>query len=730
MASEAKLPRIDEAVAALVSAASSAAKPRRDPLLDCLVQLARHFELPSSPTVLTAGLPVADDGLTIDIFVRVAERIGLNVERVRAEAGTLSGSDLPALLDLGGSAPLLALAFSSKSTIKVFESATGQVSEIPLSALPSGDGAEALRFSLRASHSTAPNSDDAQSGGWLWRVTNKHWRSYVHVILASTFVNILALAVPLFTMNVYDRVLPNKAVATLWALAIGAAIALIFDVLLRSARAFLVDHTARQLDVEISGLLIERITNTTLQANTPTTGITVQRISEYEFLREFIGSNTVIYFVDFFFAFVFLIVIFGIHPLLALFPLVAIILLIASGLITQRFIAREVSQADASSAQRQSLLVEIIAGLEAIKTIRAEKIFLRRWHDITTVSTNTTHRIKNYSAIAANLSYLLQMLISIVLLLVGAHLFELGLVTTGGIIAAVMLGSRAVAPLGQISLMLSRVRQVVTAYRSLSAIMRLPDEFSDRRAWVDRPIERGDIEFRRAEFAYAAKGRPVLSEFTLKVSRGERIAILGRIGAGKTTIGRILAGLYQLDSGEYLIDGVDIQQYHPQEVRRAINVIGHDTHVFNGTLRQNLLLAHPQASDADLLRVARLSGLEDFVFGHPAGFERPVGERGHLLSSGQRQIVGLARALLNPSKVIFLDDPTSSMDTATERSFVSKLKAGLEPDQTLIVTTHRNAVLSLVSRVVVVDGGRVVADGPVEVVLRRLADASGSGEQR
>jgi ATP-binding cassette subfamily C protein LapB len=288
-----------------------------------------------------------------------------------------------------------------------------------------------------------------------------------------------------------------------------------------------------------------------------------------------------------------------------------------------------------------------------------------------------------------------------------------------------MLGSRAVAPLGQIALMLSRVRQAVSAYHSLDAIMKLPDERSDKRMLVSRSVDHGNIEFRGASFTYAGQARPVLNGFNVMIRPGERVAILGRIGAGKTTVGRLLARLHELDAGELLIDGVDIRQYHPQEIRSAINVVTHDTHVFNGSIRQNLRLSKPSASDAELLEVAKLSGLADFIQSHPAGFERPVGERGQQLSSGQRQILGLARALLASGRVIFLDDPTSSMDTATERQFVMRFKERLRPDQTVIVTTHRNAVLALATRVIVVDGGRVVADGPVTEVLRLLNEKAG-----
>lgn len=698
----------------------------RDPLLACLIRVASHFERPTAETVLTAGLPMGEEGLSVEHLIRAAERIGLRADWVRFDLRAPVETDFPAIAWLKQGLPVLVLSLDETMRARIYSPVAGSVSAVAVDALKPVDGGDILRFSpqLSGADPTGEAQPDVDAN-WLLAALRPHWRSYLEVLFASAFVNLLALVGPLFALNVYDRVLPNKALSTLWVLAIGAAIALMFDVLLRSARAFLVDHMARQLDIRLSSLLIERIMNTTLQANTPTTGITVQRISEYEFLREFIGSNTVIYFVDFIFAFVFLAVILAISPFLVLFPLAAIGGLILLGFVVQRLIAAEIGRADKSSAHRQSLMVEIVAGLETIKAVRAEGIFLRRWRDITTVATNTTHRIKNYSAFAANLAYLLQNMVMIVTIVVGAYLFDLGMITTGGIIASAMLGGRAVAPLGQIALMLSRVRQAVSAYHSLTAIMRLPDERSDRRMLVARPVERGDIEFRGASFTYEGQNRPVLNGFSIKISPGERVALLGRIGAGKTTIGRLLGRLYELDTGELLIDGVDIRQYHPQEIRAAINIVTHDTHVFSGSLRQNLRLSKPDATDAELLAVARLSGLADFVQSHPSGFERQVGERGQQLSSGQRQILGLARALLAPGRIVFLDDPTSSMDTATERNFVTRLKEGLNSDQTLIVTTHRNAVLALVSRVVVIDGGRVVADGPVEKVMRILTEKAG-----
>ena len=694
-----------------------------DLLLACLKHVARLHGRPSSEVVLLAGLPLQDGQLTAELFAKAAERIGLTGEWFSGEPDRLTRADLPALAWRIDNRPLILVSIVDDWKLTVYLPEKDATTQVPLDKARQVLTGEWIRLTPNASAVAGGPAEEtpAPASHWAWSTAKKYWRSYLHVVLATVFVNILALATPLFTMNVYDRVLPNKAFATLWVLAAGVAIALTFDLILRSIRAFLIDYVARRMDLNISSQLLEKVLNTRMERCAANTGFVTQRLHEYEFVREFITSNTLVFFIDLLFTFIFLAVIFSISPYLIIVPVVAMFLMIGVGLLLQALIGRELAQADVTSAHRQSLMVEIATGLETIKSVRAEGVLLRRWETISDLSSNIVHKIKSYSALAANFAYFCQQIVAVSMIVVGVYVFDAGFITTGGIIAGSMLASRTVAPLSQIALMLARARQAVSAFRAVDGLMSLPDERADRRLLVARDVDAGRIEFQNVGFSYQ-NGRKVLNSFTLKVSPGERVAILGKVGAGKTTIGRVLVRLYEAQEGQILIDGIDVKQYHPHELRRAIKFLGQDADLFSGTLRENLIIAKADATDKELIGAARLAGVDDFASKHPMGYEMPVGERGTLLSSGQRQMVGLARAFLEPGLVLYLDDPTSSMDMVTERLFISRLREALWPEQTLIVTTHRNAMLSLVNRVVIVDQGRVVADGPTESVLRRLAE--------
>ena len=696
-----------------------------DLLLACLKEVARQFGRSSSEVVLTAGMPLQDGRLTTELFVSSADRIGLAAEWFSGETDRLTRADLPALAWRTDGRPVLLASILDDGTLSMFVPERGTTIELPRDRTPQILTPEWIRISPRLAPVSEENEAPESEGHWLWSTARKYWRSYFHVILATVFVNCLALATPLFTMNVYNRVLANKAFSTLWVLALGVLLAIVFDVVLRSLRAFLIDYVARRLDLNISSRLLEKILNTRLEHCSGNTGLVTQRLHEYEFVREFVTSNTLVFFIDLMFTFVFLIVIFSLSPFMVLVPLIAMAMMIVTGLIVQRLMGRQLAQADYTSAHRQSLMVEIVSSLETIKSVRAEGALLRRWETISDVSTNIIHKIKSYSAFAANAAYFFQQLVTVSIVVVGVYAFDAGVITIGGIVAATMLANRAMAPLSQIALMLARAKHAMSAFRAVGTLMDLPDERADRRTLVTRVVAEGRIEFQNVDFAYP-NGRTVLNGFSLKIAPGDRVAILGKVGAGKTTVGRLLVRFYDTREGHILIDGIDAGQYHPHELRRAIKYLSQEADLFSGTLRANLIIAKPDATDEELISAATLAGVDEFAVRHPFGYEMPVGERGSLLSSGQRQMVGLARMFLAPGLVMFLDDPTSSMDMMTERLFISKLQQALRPEQTLIVTTHRNAMLALANRIVIIDQGRVVTDGPTQAVLRRLAEAQAS----
>jgi ATP-binding cassette subfamily C protein LapB len=345
---------------------------------------------------------------------------------------------------------------------------------------------------------------------------------------------------------------------------------------------------------------------------------------------------------------------------------------------------------------------------------------LRKWREHSKNAANTSQKLKELSAAAANITQFIQQLVTVALVVAGAYAFSEGDISTGAIIATVMLAGRAVAPLGQIALTLSRFRQATLSLRVLNAIMAQPEDRPDTVGFVNRPIRAGAIAFKDVGFAYPGSQNEVLTGLRFSIKPGERVGVIGRIGSGKTTLGRLIARLYVPTSGELLLDGIDIRQYHPSEVRSAVGIVAQAGDLFSGTIKENLLMARPDASDEQIIEAAKAAGVDEFVSRHPRGYDMNVGERGNNLSGGQRQTVAIARLLLTKPKIVFLDEPSGSMDLASERQLIGQLKTAFSDNTTLIVSTHRHSMLEIVDRLIVIEQGRVVADGPKDQVIQAL----------
>ena len=390
------------------------------------------------------------------------------------------------------------------------------------------------------------------------------------------------------------------------------------------------------------------------------------------------------------------------------------------GLIMQFPLRKAARESQTESAYRHSLLVESISALETIKMLRAESRLQALWERLVGRTARTLEKTRRISNMVTSLSMAVQQMVTVAIVFYGAHLFEQGEISMGAIIACVILGGRAVAPFGQFATIAARSQQSFAALSTLSGIMKLESERPHGKAFVAQPISDAKIEFRGVKFSYPNAANPALNQLSFKIEPGEKVGIIGKIGSGKTTIGRLLACLYEAQEGAVLIDNIDIRQFHPHEIRRAIGVVNQDSDLFFGTLRDNIIMGNQTASDTDIVRAARMAGVEDFAMRHPSGYDMPVGERGSLLSGGQRQAVALSRVLLLDPKVIFLDEPSGSMDLASERILIKNLKQSLRPDQTVIVSTHRYSMLDLADRLIVLSEGKVVADGPKEKVLNAL----------
>lgn len=698
-----------------------------DVILECVRYLARAWRKSDSAALLTAGLPLKDGLLGPEQVEAALGRIGVSVRRAHVAPARLREFDFPALIFPETRSPVVLLERAGRRSFRAYD--PEQHAEVIL------DGRDIKGKSSQHLLLVSPNYEAvqeasgkrlAQQGHWFWSAVAGHTRSIWYVLLAAAFINLFALAFPLFTMNVYDRVLPNASQTTLWVLAVGVTAVVIFDTLLKLARSAVIEYVGRSIDFRLSSALFDRVLNTPMAKRPESTGAFVSRIGQYEVLREFVAASSLVMFVDVLFLGVFAYIIAVLIGWLVVFPLIAGVIAIIVTLIVGSMSGRAVKAALSESSARNSVLVEALTAVQTVKASRAEGQLLRRWDAAVLASSRTQDQIRKLQAVASNTTAALSQLSLVGIIVGGSYQFASGDVTTGAIIAAMMLSNRLIAPIGMIASTLLRARTAVEAYQTIDAIMKLPDERPNQQSPIQRVVRAGRLSFSKVRFAYPGSKVFVLDGISFSIQPGEKVGIIGRIGSGKTTIGRLLVNFHTASEGEILVDGIDIAQYHPEDLRRAVGFVVQDPEIFNGTVRDNILMSDPTASEERLLSAARKAGVEDFVSRHPQGYDMPVGERGMLLSGGQRQALALARAMLVEPKVLFLDEPSSSMDLATERQLIKHLEASVAPDQTVLIATHRYSLLSLVTRLLVVDNGRLIADGPKDAVLAQLR-ARGEG---
>jgi ATP-binding cassette subfamily C protein LapB len=702
-----------------------------DPVLDCLAYLAREADRPSSPVLLRAGLAVADDGtLPFHQIEPALEQVGMRAEPVTRKLKNWPASKCPAILELADERAAVLLDSRDGEGL-VYAPGVAEPMWVKLAELEPAYTGRAVIVEVDPTREREGERpwDTAKRSHWFWSEVWKVRREFWPVLLAALVVNLLAFAMPLFTMNVYDRVIPNKAISTLWVLALGVVMALGFDFVLRVARARLIDEVGKKLDAKLSQKLFEKVMNLPMANRQGSTGAFARRVSEYEMVRDFFASTTVVLAVDVVFLVLFLGLITVLAGWLVVVPIIGIIIMFVAGMSLQRAMGRAALDAQADSSLQHSVLVESIGGAETLKAARAESQMLGRWRRYSSMSATTSERMRRLTAVAVNLASISQQMISVGLLIGGFYQFQQGNMSMGAIIAIIMLSGRSLQPIGQLAFLLTRGKQATATLDSLQKMMESEDERQVAMRSIVPEIRAGHIELDGISFRYPNAARDSLSELKLKINPGERIGVIGRVASGKSTLGRLLCGLYAPTEGVMLVDGLDSRQYHPHQLREAFRFVAQDAEVFSGTVRDNLMLGAAKADDQQLIDAVIRSGADIFLSRDAAGFDLPVGERGSFLSGGQRALLVLARALVSPSKLLYLDEPTGSMDTQTELYFIEHLKSALAPDQTMIVATHRHNMLSIVNRLIVIDGGKIIADGPRDEVMKRLAAATQQGEK-
>jgi len=525
-------------------------------------------------------------------------------------------------------------------------------------------------------------------------------------------------------MNVYDRVVPNNAVETLTVLAVGTAIAVGFEFLARSLRAYFLDTAGKKADLILASTLFAQALGIRIESRPPSSGAFAAQLREFESLRDFISSATLTTIIDIPFVAFFIWVIYLIGGPLYLVPLLAVPAVLLVGLAAQIPLAYLMRLHLREAALKHGLLVESVDGVEILKTLCAEGVMQGRYEDYTALTSRSATRSRMISSLVVNFAVLAQQITTIALVVWGVFLIGDGELTVGALIACVILSGRGLAPLHQVASLMTRYQSARASYTTLNELMHRPVERPAKRQFLQRPTVDGAIALDQVRFAYPNQKLQVINEVSLNIAAGEHVGVLGRIGSGKSTLLKLILGLYAPQAGAIRIDSVDIDQFDPIDLRHQFGYVAQDTRLFQGTLRENLVMGYPHAGDAEVLAAARLSGLDKIVAQQPDGYDTLVGERGDGLSGGQRQAVSIARALIKNPSVLLLDEPTSAMDHSAEQNFITNVGAFAE-HKTLLLVTHKPTLLTLVSRLIVIEQGRIVMDGPRDEILKRLTQQPG-----
>ncbi|MDR2124506.1 MAG: type I secretion system permease/ATPase [Desulfovibrio sp.] len=691
------------------------------PLIQCLAGLFKLFGKPVSTRLLIAGLPKTSGPLHPSAALRAARSAGMQAKTVfRPSLSSISNLTLPCILLLRGDKACILKALEEKTAEVLFPENSMEPRSIARNALED----EYLGYAVFAK--PEPKLDKRAGSikllddkRWFWGTLFHFLPIYKHVFGASILVNLLAICGPLFFMNVYDRVVPNHAVDTLWMLALGIIIAYVFDFLLRNLRSYFVDVAGRNADIVLASRLMQHLLAMRLDVKPDSTGSLANNLREFESLRDFFGSTTLMALVDLPFLVFFIVLVVIIGGPIAVIPVTAVPIVVCAGIFMQFPLQQVTEKGFKENMQKNALLVEIINGLETIKTTMAEGRIQHAWERVVGMSASSNNHTKRMSNLSVTLTIIITQLVSVLVIVWGVYLIQDGSLSMGGLIACNMLAGRAMAPLSQVASMLTRLQQSRMALKSLDLLMNLETEQPEAGQYVDFGYLEHSLTLEDISFKYPGTERFALEKVNIYIKPGEKVGIIGRMGSGKSTLGRMCVGLYKPTDGAVKLGGVDIRQLDMVDLRSRIGYVGQDNYLFYGTVGENISFGVVNADDRMVLRAANIAGVTDFVRAHPAGFGMPVGERGMSLSGGQRQSVAIARALLQDPDILILDEPSSNMDNSSELAMKQRLAAGLG-NKTLVLITHRLSMLDLTERLVVMDSGRIVADGPKNAVLSAL----------
>lgn len=725
------------APAAVLSGAAGEAKAQAEDVLglEPVAWMAAAFDRPFTPHSAAARIPRDTDMQTLAGLARAFAAIGLKSRAILKDIAKLDSVALPAVVlrKKGGVLIVTRINTKEKSATIVDPEAAGLEQDIKLRALRRLTKPEILLVTPDEDRAQAMLSPEAvrltpDKGHWFWGPVRANWQNWAQITVAALLLNLMSLALPLFVMNVYDKVIPNLAYVTLWTLAIGVGIALALDLMLRTIRGNVLENVSRRVDLKVAASLFRHAMQARLLGRPGGAAGIASTIRDFEVVRDFFASATFVAVVDLMFIGIFIAALYFIVGPIALVPLCAVPVVIMLATLAQIPIGRAAGRAQQMATKRHTVLIESLAGIETIKTLNAEPLMQREWENAVAASSQVNGRTKFWSSIASNGTMMIQQAVSVLIIVWGVFLVSDGVITIGGLIAANILAGRVLAPLGTIAQTIFRAQYAFKALAALNRFMDLPLE-QDAAVTSDAQITTGAVAVKDVRFSYPDAQVAALNDLTFSVGAGECVALLGRVGSGKTTTGKILSGLIRADSGTVLIDGIALDQYDPAELRRGLGYLPQAPDLFTGTLRENLTVGNARASDDEIKRALYFAAMDEFLAAVPEGLDLFIGEQGRRLSGGQRQGVALARLLLRYPKMLFLDEPTNAMDQRMQGQIIQRLGELNRAGTGLMICTHRQSLAAMADRLIVMDQGRAVLDGRSDEVLEKLR-AMGAAQGR
>ena len=708
-----------------------------NPILDCLAIFCKMSGRPYSKESLISGLPIEEGHSSPvlfskfsskSLFSRVAAKAGFKTRVLKTKIEDINPLVLPCIVLLNGKNPkdelraCILLGFddemaNARVVLPEAEDVENSVTIEELKKYYFGFSI-LLKKELRFDDKQL-TVGDVKENHWLWGTMKIVRDTYRDVIIASLLINIFVLATPLFTMNVYDRVIPNDAKDTLWILSIGVLIVYGIDVVLKFLRTYFLETAGKKTDIIASSLIFERVLDLKMSSMPSSVGSMANILKEFESIRSFITSSTISLLIDLPFIILFLITIYYIGGVLVVVPVVIIIFIVFYTLYAKEKLQNSIKQSYEASSMKNGVLIESLSSIETLKSLGATGYSQWKWEEATSQIADKSISSKTISASITTVTSFLLQLNTVAIIIVGTYLIGEKMISMGALIAVVIISSRAIAPMGQVASLLSTFHHTKVSYKALDDIMNMPVEHPQGKKFVARPEYRGNIEFKNVGFTYPNSDKSTLNNLNFRINEGEHIAIIGKIGSGKSTIHKLLLSLYVPNEGAILVDNIDTKQLDPTELRKNIAYVSQDVLLFNGTVKENIVYRLPHIDDEKIIEAATVSGVMDFINKHPKGFDMPVGERGAFLSGGQRQSIAIARAILQDYPIVLLDEPTSAMDSSTEAKFIKSIKEYLK-GKTMILVTHKTSLLSLADRVIVMEDGQIVLDGKKDYVVEKL----------